>query len=200
MPIIVRNNGGIIDNAAIDVDFNTGFAIGIIAPGVVSLSVANIITLLIADAAITQIKLAADAVETDTIVDSSVTTPKMADDSINSSKVVNGTITDVSIGALQITPAKLAEAYKTDNLNPAITNRTAVKNVGSGVFDVATVNCAANEIVTSCGSQFAIPVFASQTEHYWADVLGNGCRSGLYCQIGTCTITTFATCLAVPLN
>jgi len=153
--VIVRHTGGVVEANATDIDFDAGFSVGTIAPGVVVINIANkgITTAMIADGAISTLqladlgvslaKLAANSVDASKIVDGSVgtnelanlavTLGKLAANSVDSSKIVDGSIATGDIANLAITSGKLAAnalvnhvVYVTNSFVGSVTNASTV--------------------------------------------------------------------------
>lgn len=97
---IVRHTGGVVESSATDLDFDAGFSVGQIAPGVVVINIGNnaIVTGMLAADLITNGQLADNAVQRENILDGEIITSKFA----------AGAVDSTALGNLAVTLAKLA--------------------------------------------------------------------------------------------
>ncbi|MEP7218501.1 MAG: hypothetical protein ABI876_06270, partial [Bacteroidota bacterium] len=69
----------------------------------------SVITRVLDDAAVTNVKLAQNSVTGDKIVDGTITTADLADNLVNSAKIIDGEVKTADLGDLAVTTAKLAD-------------------------------------------------------------------------------------------
>jgi hypothetical protein len=124
MGLIVRDDGVLIDNNAIIVNFADGISVNEITAGSVSI--------FIGPNAIVESMIVDNAISSAKIQDNAITNAKITDNAITTSKIVDGAVT----------PAKLSQVYltSTDLVKPAVLHNEATGNPAGTVISVGVTS------------------------------------------------------------